>query len=1137
MPSRSRYARAAAFVAAAVLVLALLLPSGAKALVYNALPAGWSPPAVTLGLQKRVVGATTVESGAPFQYRLLYNCVSTTQDCQNVVITDVLPAELSGASGDVTLSSNAQTASAVYNPGTRTATWTLVSPLAAGSSGELLITVRFPNGSTPNGTTTVNSSTITGSNATAPVTATAPTVTATATVEATLSKTKLSGVLTGENIVYRVRTVVSNGSTGALDLNNVVLTDALQAGATFVAASNGGTYDAGTNTVTWPSFNTSGGANVDRTLTVRYDEPTFASGQSVTNNASLTGTPVGQAAPITRTDAVTFTLAAPTCAAGGVTLASITPNEASVGFTTGFRATVRNTGNIPINGYAFTQTIPAQVDATRLYYRGDPAYPVRVRYQTNLDASFRPTPGGPYTNSSSVLVSALGLGAGEYVTAVQYDITGAIPVGYNQNNYGFDGTVLAIDRNGNAVTTSTSITTSAVSGFSCATGGTGGGPGGSGTGGGGGNGGAGTGITPTPGGMATSGNVPVVPQTAYLDLNKTATSGSDVMPGGTVTHRLRVRNQTYATNDLVNPVVSDLIDGRYTYVAGSASPAPLEVVPNYNGSGKTLVRWALSATLAAGQFADITFNTTVALNQAPATIPNTYFLTNADNGRTRGTGTPDVNDLDRDGNTTETVYGSNTANVTVRAVVTAESRKWVKGSLDTAYNRFPDVGQTVPGGLADYRLVVFNTGNVGLTNIKIVDILPFVGDTGVLDPSPRQSQWRPNLIGPVAAPAGVTVSYSTEQNPCRTDLGVSGPAGCTGPVWSTTPPADITSVQSLRFEFGAMTIASRDSVELKWSMRAPVGAPANIVAWNSFGFAADRADGQGSLLPSEPIKVGIRVNASVPADYGDFVWEDLNANGVQDPGEIGINGVRVELTNVGPDGVYGTGDDYPATDNNGNQLPFTITGNDFNGNPGYYLFPFLQPGTYVAKVLPPAGYEISPRNAGGDDAKDSDIDPATGLIAPRTLAAGDFDPTNDAGLYRRTSLGDFFWHDLNGNGVQDASEPGIGGATVTLYNAAGVASGTTTTAANGSYTFDNLLPEHLLGRLLEPARRLRLHRQRRRRRRHQGLRRRPHDGPHACARRQQRRPQPDLRRRCLHARPPRRLRLHRRERQRHPGRR
>jgi hypothetical protein len=41
-----------------------------------------------------------------------------------------------------------------------------------------------------------------------------------------------------------------------------------------------------------------------------------------------------------------------------------------------------------------------------------------------------------------------------------------------------------------------------------------------------------------------------------------------------------------------------------------------------------------------------------------------------------------------------------------------ESIKWVKGQLDAVYSRYPDFGQTVHGGLADYRLVVKNTGNI-----------------------------------------------------------------------------------------------------------------------------------------------------------------------------------------------------------------------------------------------------------------------------------------------------------------------------------------------------------------------------------------------------------------------------------------
>jgi hypothetical protein len=56
-----------------------------------------------------------------------------------------------------------------------------------------------------------------------------------------------------------------------------------------------------------------------------------------------------------------------------------------------------------------------------------------------------------------------------------------------------------------------------------------------------------------------------------------------------------------------------------------------------------------------------------------------------------------------------------------------------------------------------------------MKNAQIIDILPFAGDTGVLDPQTRLSAWRPNLIAPVVAPAGVVVYYSTQSNPCRTE--------------------------------------------------------------------------------------------------------------------------------------------------------------------------------------------------------------------------------------------------------------------------------------------------------------------------------------------------------------------------------
>ena len=52
------------------------------------------------------------------------------------------------------------------------------------------------------------------------------------------------------------------------------------------------------------------------------------------------------------------------------------------------------------------------------------------------------------------------------------------------------------------------------------------------------------------------------------------------------------------------------------------------------------------------------------------------------------------------------------------------------------------------------------------------------------------------------------------------------------------------------------------------------------------------------------------------------------------------------------------------------------------------------------------------------------------------------------------SVGNFVWHDKNGNGIQDEGEPGIDGVTINLYDANGAKLETTTTAGGGAYLFD-----------------------------------------------------------------------------------
>ena len=122
---------------------------------------------------------------------------------------------------------------------------------------------------------------------------------------------------------------------------------------------------------------------------------------------------------------------------------------------------------------------------------------------------------------------------------------------------------------------------------------------------------------------------------------------------------------------------------------------------------------------------------------------------------------------------------------------------------------------------------------------------------------------------------------------------------------------------------------------------------------------------------------------------------------------------------------------------------------------GYYDFIGLPVGDYYVVFGAPAGYNASPANQGGNDATDSDA--VGGQSATTNLSAGEYDPTLDAGFYVPASIGDFVWLDEDGDGVQDAGEPGIAGVTVTLTLPNGTTI-TTVTDGDGLYLFDNLVP-------------------------------------------------------------------------------
>ena len=102
---------------------------------------------------------------------------------------------------------------------------------------------------------------------------------------------------------------------------------------------------------------------------------------------------------------------------------------------------------------------------------------------------------------------------------------------------------------------------------------------------------------------------------------------------------------------------------------------------------------------------------------------------------------------------------------------------------------------------------------------------------------------------------------------------------------------------------------------------------------------------------------------------GDYVWIDANSDGIQDPDEDALPGVRVDLL-----------------DGDGHVIATTTT-----NEAGRYLFDNLVAGTYQVRFTltdqQKKTYAFTSRDSGDSDAADSDADPSTGFTV--TIVLGD----------------------------------------------------------------------------------------------------------------------------------------------------
>jgi predicted outer membrane repeat protein len=128
-------------------------------------------------------------------------------------------------------------------------------------------------------------------------------------------------------------------------------------------------------------------------------------------------------------------------------------------------------------------------------------------------------------------------------------------------------------------------------------------------------------------------------------------------------------------------------------------------------------------------------------------------------------------------------------------------------------------------------------------------------------------------------------------------------------------------------------------------------------------------DGNGSLIAD----IGSIEVASAPLanlEIGDFVWLDQNNNGMQDPGEPGLDGVTVQL--------------YRDSNLDGVLDPFSdlLVASTITSNGGLYRFQSLSSGDYFVLIpedqFLPSGspLEAYRTSTGNDPAPDPDLDPS-----------------------------------------------------------------------------------------------------------------------------------------------------------------
>ncbi len=514
---------------------------------------------------------------------------------------------------------------------------------------------------------------------------------------------------------------------------------------------------------------------------------------------------------------------------------------------------------------------------------------------------------------------------------------------------------------------------------------------------------------------------PAGPDIFDLALRKTLDTGNtNPVYGGIAAFNIEVFNQ--GNEDATHITVTDAIPCGFTFDGSLAANTGW----TYNLS-TNLVSHTIQTILAPGTSQVIPLQLRVAPCTDPSAFTNYAEISQADDTNPLTLGLPDDVDSTPDSDLTNDVGGTpNDAaednNISDDGTVDEDDHDPEELPIfdlalrKTIANSGPyNIGQT-----ATFEIEIFNQGNVTADQITVNDYL----SSGYTYDPVLNPDWTNTggilstviatpLVGGASTIVTLDLIVSIDSTPANSD-------------WYNY--AEIANA----IDANGVPLTDIDSTPSSNSAAENAVLPGDADDNNINGLGPNAPQGVEDEDDHDPAAV------IVVGGLGDTVWKDLDGNGIQDTGELGVAGVVVT--------AFTCSGDYIAQ---------MVTDGD-----GHYFFRDLLPGDYYLSFdisNLPQGCTYTLPGQGNSPDLDSNVD-INGLTSCITVLGGEFDDSIDVGLIPYASLGDLVWHDLDGDGIQDLNESGIAGVAVALYDSNGNVIDTKVTDTNGYYLFDDLYP-------------------------------------------------------------------------------